>query len=657
MAASRAAWVAFIALGVAAVVGSDADGGAYEEAASSGGASRSCEHQEYQDFLEILQEARGNLCPDGWPERGTVCLPTAVSHYLVGRASDLLDAEESLATDASLPLWANAACPSILLVALVAFAWPLAHTERGRWAAMNAVNLVGSRDCWPLLGFGNPNDAIGKGAAPTHLSLLSYREVLEVILYAEAWQDHGSEAEHTRFARRDMPRPLLNTLTTPSLPLFGGEGTRSSESSRSGSRLVRILSTGHHASYPAAVFSMWQALLGDDYEIELKDYSFDNRYCKLAGSCSLDERFAWLGDHLRGTVVESCNGLFLKGFENMPDLAEKLYELLDSGRTGSLLSEVDMLLCTHPPYSCRLFWPMVLRLGKPLLGFFGGTLEAHVPGSDIDAWLRDFRAMARHPRVQFAAIAPFLAEKIRYQTGVDVPAARGYGFHVVSQGVTYYPSRPREVLVWKNSNECDGNRAAFDDLLATLLADAAGSAGAGEAALRFRHLQELREAGDSSYATLMTFRSVVFMPYEVLVMTFYEFYHVGIPLFIPTAEFAAFFMYRGPVTYPHCNRVLRDLEDPTEEELLLESGGRSRPPYSPFERNRLTERLAWLEAYTDWYRFPHLQRYATLPELALGLYALNPQAVSAGMRQDTERSLAASSQFWRQAFAKVLDAS
>ena len=58
---------------------------------------------------------------------------------------------------------------------------------------------------------------------------------------------------------------------------------------------------------------------------------------------------------------------------------------------------------------------------------------------------------AQEPRVQFAAIAPFLAEKMRFQSGmglakrrcreyslrctpgqgVDIPASRGFGFHVI----------------------------------------------------------------------------------------------------------------------------------------------------------------------------------------------------------------------------------
>merc|ERR1712241_119272 len=120
--------------------------------------------------------------------------------------------------------------------------------------------------------------------------------------------------------------------------------------------------------------------------------------------------------------------------------------------------------------------------------------------------------MAQHPRVQFAAIAPFLAEKMRFQTGAHVPAARGFGFHILAQGVTYLPNRIDEVLLWKNSLECNDNQAVFDKVLM----DLASRAAAAEAshALSFHHLRALRAAGDASYESIASFRAVIFMPYE-----------------------------------------------------------------------------------------------------------------------------------------------
>eukprot|EP00435_Cladocopium_sp_Y103_P074036 s35_g46.t1 len=94
----------------------------------------------------------------------------------------------------------------------------------------------------------------------------------------------------------------------------------------------------------------------------LQDHSFDNRYCSLYGTCSSDGRFAWLGEHLRGTLVRTCGGLYLKGFKDIGQLAEQLFDLVVQG-PDSPASRADVLLCTHPPYSCRLFMPFVERLG------------------------------------------------------------------------------------------------------------------------------------------------------------------------------------------------------------------------------------------------------------------------------------------------------
>merc|ERR1712176_1024191 len=114
--------------------------------------------------------------------------------------------------------------------------------------------------------------------------------------------------------------------------------------------------------------------------------------------------------------------------------------------------------------------------------------------------------MAKHPRVQFSAISPFLTEKMRYQAVVDIPVARGFGFHVIDKGVTYFPRRLDDVLIWKNSAECEDNQADFDVLLSRLL-DA--FAAAEPRNLKFHHLRDLRAAGESGYADLASFRATV----------------------------------------------------------------------------------------------------------------------------------------------------
>ncbi|CAE7665220.1 unnamed protein product [Symbiodinium sp. CCMP2592] len=438
-----------------------------------------------------------------------------------------------------------------------------------------------------------------------------------------------------------MPAAMLNRLTPSKPPSGPAKVTLPNH--------LTVLSTGHHASYPVAISAMWRALL-PEYEIQIQDHSFDDRYCQLHGTCSADSRFAWLGEHLRGTLVRTCGGHYLKGFEDIESLAEHFFELVVKDPTTS---QVDLLLCTHPPYSCRLFWPFVQRLGWPLLGFFGGTLEAHVPEEGMTAWLQDFQAMAEDARVQFAAIAPFLAEKMRFQSGVDIPASRGFGFHVIEQGGSYFPRRWDEVLLWKGSSECADNEEAFNDAISAV-SKSVSEGSSSDVLLRFMHLRELRESVEgASYSSITSFRAVVFVPYEVLLMTFYELYHAAIPLFIPAKEIGVFFMYRGPVTFPHCDQVLSQ----TDETGQMRSTTRQMPPYSPFNRQNVEARLSWLEAYTDWYRWPHNQQYSSVADLVWKLYETDLQAVSAAMRSETARAMVGASAFWKAAFEKVLAAS
>mmetsp|Transcript_117642 Transcript_117642/g.344490 ORF Transcript_117642/g.344490 Transcript_117642/m.344490 type:complete len:621 (+) Transcript_117642:140-2002(+) len=610
-----------------------------------GGAVKTCTDPAYVSLRHNLWEERHRV----ETVNGTTWLPARVSHPLVAQAGALVDAEEEGPSLGGGVAFLGGGCPRGLLAALAVFARPLVHTERGQWAARVAFQLA-QRECWPTIGSESDDWPV------------TYRDVLEVAVDAEAWQEYGTDAEYNRPPRRSMPAPLIHELTPAvgrsitSLPQLRGERV---EGNRRQRRRVRVLSTGNHASYPAAMFALWRALLLD-YEFELEDQSFDTRYCEIIGSCTADERFSWIGEHLRSTVVETCSGLFLKGFENMAVLAEQFTQMLLEGGASSPASRADVLLCTHPPYSCRLFWPLVQQHSKPLLGFFGGTLEAHVPGVDLLAWLHDFRVMAQHPRVQFAAVSPFLAEKMRYQTGVDIPTARGFGFHVMSLGVTYLPRRLHEVLIWKNSLECSDNQDSLDELLMDLSwkvgsARAGGSdAPGGTPHLAFRHLRALRAASDASYSTIASFRAVLFVPYEVLLMTFYELYHLAVPLFLPTLEIGCFLFYRGPVTFPHCPWTLGGDTGTEAAPLASAASERQLAPYSPFKRDSVTDRLAWLEAYTDWYRFPHIQRFSSFAELMTALYDTDLQAVSAAMRQETETALVGAAAFWDKAFLKVL---
>merc|ERR1712194_32790 len=137
-------------------------------------------------------------------------------------------------------------------------------------------------------------------------------------------------------------------------------------------------------------------------------------------------------------------------------------------------------------------------------------------------------------------------------------------------------------------------------------------------------------------------------------MTFYELYHVAIPLFLPSLELSSFFMYRGPVTYPHCDLALNAEE---KDESRLRGQQRPQAPYSPFQRHSVTDRVAWLQAYTDWYRFPHIQYSSSVVELVHGLRSADLQSISAAMRRETEHVLPEAATFWSDVFAKVLDGS
>merc|ERR1712217_921032 len=124
----------------------------------------------------------------------------------------------------------------------------------------------------------------------------------------------------------------------------------------------------------------------------------------------------------------------------------------------------------------------------------------------------------------------------------------------------------------------------------------------------------------------------------------WEFYSMGMPLFVP------FQLWHWGIFGQHTRP---DLEEPT-----IEAGNYSRPVYSPFFSGFMPlelERSVFWSKYTDWAMFPHLQYFASVPELMVKLIQIDLHAVSAAMKRFNEESLVQTVATWRYIVERWLD--
>lgn len=327
--------------------------------------------------------------------------------------------------------------------------------------------------------------------------------------------------------------------------------------------------------------------------------------------------------------------------------------------------ESAIFLCTNPILFCRFF----RQFGRPVLGYFGLPLHYMVPKHDWGHWLEAFFGMALDIRNTFVTNNFMLAEQIAWQTGIRLPTLSP---SCVYLNTSYNPTRTHEVLVPEPREAC-----VLHCLLRHFLRD-----------VESYPFHFLRKADtDRQFSTFASFRAVVLFPHDVALMIFYEFYALGVPLFVPEHPSKYIFPYSASVPlldhvpmwrrerrWPHpvpraagernADRAslvgLRYFRDPGPgggpRRAVVEDdtgNGDTVAPYSPLALTSEGALVHW-QRYMDFFRFPGVQRFRHIPHLLEELPAANFQALSTRMRRHWEDRLVENVHFWREALNEAL---
>lgn len=311
-----------------------------------------------------------------------------------------------------------------------------------------------------------------------------------------------------------------------------------------------------------------------------------------------------------------------------------------------LSREADVLVCTSPAILCTFLLPF----SKPMVAYLGEPMLLSVPEEEVEEWWGAFDAMATEPGSYFACYNPFLAEMIRYQTGLQLPVIRVHGLYTRA---AYTGASSREVLIVKGPNICldpvcllnrfaaglpDGDSIWKRDH--TSPETVKEQCGSGRNDLSFVGLDELRGA---AYSKISSFLAVVVYPYDVALALFYELYSMGVPMLLPRPELLRFFVFRGlhsGADYHHVRPGLVPGDGPA-------------PFLPPMDQDQWFRTSQYWSSWTDFVGFPHLMRFGTAAEI---LAAFEPGAtdwgaVSGKMRRFNEDQLAVSATQWAAAIA------
>lgn len=201
-----------------------------------------------------------------------------------------------------------------------------------------------------------------------------------------------------------------------------------------------------------------------------------------------------------------------------------------------------ILLCTIPAFACSAF----AGLPHPMIMYAANPATAQVPFGQQTAWLQLFASFAADPKKQLIVSNAYAQAQYEYELGVSLPAIRVHGLYSGAQHNPPAGSKiVSDILVYDRTSPLMAY--ALEALRQAMSTTATGLTP------HFVHHAET----DREYQTFASFAAVVFVPGDVEQMAFYEFYSMGLPVFVPSD--AGRYMWphlpapKGPATDTFCN--------------------------------------------------------------------------------------------------------
>eukprot|EP00928_Gymnodinium_smaydae_P031105 TRINITY_DN22944_c0_g6_i1.p1 TRINITY_DN22944_c0_g6~~TRINITY_DN22944_c0_g6_i1.p1 ORF type:complete len:707 (+),score=54.85 TRINITY_DN22944_c0_g6_i1:170-2290(+) len=450
-----------------------------------------------------------------------------------------------------------------------------------------------------------------------------------------------------------------------------------------GTRILRIVALGYHTSLALELVSFWTEFLNDVIDFEVAAHILEPavgtaaevrksslcRDFRRGEFCAWDARLLYINkDHfdrsrlpisrLPSPVIADPEA-FIREFAEIFHDQKTHFGKSPSSSIDTRIENADLHLCTEPAILCGAVAKAFPDM--PIIGYFANPLMSYVPAGFAQSWLAQFRMLGNgrdefgNPRKSpFLAVAStrFLAEQMRFQTGVRVLTARPLATYLgPPRGVPRYRSGQVVVLrapsvFWNSACILNSIAKLNEDELA-IAHRAHGAVGLPVPGMKFVASEELE---DGASEVLASFEASIIFPYDVSQMRLYELYALGLPLLVPAKEWLPAYIYRGMTTIDDFNHDLPDLD--RRENGRVAGAVAPHFEHHPFNRLSWPAVAAWTEL-THWNTLPHLLHCAGVAEMLLRLARDDLRPVAAGMRRRQERDVTRAVHFWTSALADL----
>eukprot|EP00823_Brevimastigomonas_motovehiculus_P006945 TRINITY_DN596_c0_g1_i1.p1 TRINITY_DN596_c0_g1~~TRINITY_DN596_c0_g1_i1.p1 ORF type:complete len:570 (+),score=128.39 TRINITY_DN596_c0_g1_i1:42-1751(+) len=351
-------------------------------------------------------------------------------------------------------------------------------------------------------------------------------------------------------------------------------------------------------------------------------------HCHIPNTCATDLR-VFGRDNLPLTI------------EFLPCAINIRRAFFESYKNDPLMKSVDAFLCSHPSAMCEAFMPfnrslIVVATTRFEIGRWGAARWQN--------WITNLRRMAANPLHVIAANNAYDQHYVQYFAGVKCDLIPNLSDFI---GVQYNPTQPQILLsskwdyapFWNTvkslANKVDGQyKAGINNATHIVLGDEAFQV------VKVRDLYPQYQ-----YSDLVAHRALIYMPYQVSVMSLFEAYRMNIPLFFPSRKLLTDLQLKYHVL---SERTWDDVfgHPSSHSAIGQHPDNAGRYPYDPNDEFSYDAIYYWLQ-YSDFYVWPYITLYDSPEHLVQLLRTVNLREINIKQTEYNEKYKVELMQQWK----------
>lgn len=272
---------------------------------------------------------------------------------------------------------------------------------------------------------------------------------------------------------------------------------------------------------------------------------------------------------------------------------------------------VDAFICFHPAAMCELYRPF----NRSMIIIASTRYElARFDGDQWKKWNDNLISISRHPRNIIAANNLYDAEYIRYFTGINVTVLPSFCNYTNSD---YQPTRSEFLLGSIHEPKFE---LIFREWLDKSLERS------GKKTIDIVPIRKIYP--NYQYSDLTNHPAIIYVPYQVSIMSFFEQYRMNIPLIFPSLDLLTQWHYQhGVVSEKTWDQTLTGIR-PNQSHIK----GMFQHIPDPNNDRSIPSIRYWLN-FSDFYQWPHITYFESIDDLIDKLPRTDFRLISKQMKE------------------------